>query len=242
VDPQAEWRDLLSAEADPEDAMDVVDAVGDGHDRWLGSGLLGAVENVLDVLIRDDDEALQRRLLEPLAAPADRARRMAPEAPINGGLGAAACATLLAAGGHGDDPAPVLEPWLPFVTENLPRLDDTERTGYALACAALGLDDGLHEVLHQPPMPYVPGATFGPDARSFARHISAAAAASAPLEDFSPAFTSFVAYFPVRLEAGGLSWSDLLFGGYGAFHRIAGYERGEVLDALRRFVREVAEG
>jgi hypothetical protein len=233
---------LLEPPADREDAESMLEMLAEDEGDLLGAGLLGGLDAVLDALLRNDDGTLRVALLRPLPPLLDRVERSAAvDVPLNG-LGATACATLLAATGSDLDPAPVLEPWIPRALADVVGLGDGRRTTYALACAALGFDDAVHEILHEPRLTFVPRESFGPDARSFARYVSASVTANAAIDDFSPAFTSFVGYFPARLETGGLRWTDLLFAAYGAFRRVAGYEPGEVLDALREFVRKVAGG
>src|SRR4051812_15548009 len=72
------------------------------------------------------------------------------------------------------------------------------------------------------------------------RTALALACAAHGFDDALGELEPFVAIFPLRLETEGLCWSDLLFAGYTVYVRIAALEPAEVLDAIRRFVREVA--
>jgi hypothetical protein len=239
VDPQTEWRRLLETPPDLDRAASVLEGLQERADELLGAGLLGATDTVLDALIRCDDASLRARLLEPLPPLLERARRVAADDVPIVGLGITASGTLLASAGLGDDPRPLLEPWIPRAIAARAALGDTDLTTLALACAALGFDDAVHDVLSEPPLRYEPHASFGPDARSYARYLVAAAAAGATADEIARAWTSLVSYVPVRLETRGLRWTDLLFAGYGTYARIAGNEPHEVLDAINAFVRDL---
>lgn len=239
MDPQVEWRKLLEQPPDPENAASVVEGLQRREDDLLGAGLLGGTDTVLDGLIRGDDPSLPASLLDPLPSIVERAARVADEDVPVVGLGVTACATVLASAGMGGDPRPFLEPWVPRAIAEGPDLGDGYRTTYAFACAALGFDDAVHELLYEPPLPFEPDESFGPDARAYARYLVAAAAADAPPDAISRAWTSFVSYVPVRLETGGLRWSDLLFAAFGTSTRIVGVEPHEVLESLRTFVRDL---
>ena len=183
-------------------------------------------------LILDEDAG--ERLLEPFAAAAERV-------PVTGAgeaLVAVGAATVLASTGAGGDPSALLTEWGDAMVEA--GFEDYRRTAFALACVAHGSDRALHAVAGEP-LRFVPDDDFGPDTLSFARYVAAAAELRADGEDVAGAWTSFVAWFPTRLQTRGLDWPELLHGGYAVYTRIAGYEPHEVLEAIREFVREVAE-
>ena len=240
ADPPALWREILGRDPDAEDSEAILEDLAESDDADLGPDLAGACDAVVYSSLIADDPSLRLRLLERLAPLVGRARQAAPKESLVGGLGEVGCAVLLAATGEGPEPEPALADWIDVVLGAGAGLRDRDRISYALACAALGLDDAVSELLGAEPMRYEPDREYGPDAGSYARYLVAAAQAGAPAEEFGAAWTSFVAIFPTRLETGGLMMMDLLFAGYGAYERIFGYERDEILDGIHGFVREVA--
>lgn len=241
MDPQAEWRKLLGSAPDVERPRSLIGIVADADDELMAGALLGAVETIVYTLVCNEDGPFGSSLLEPLPPLLERARRVSPADMPLGGLGMTACAVLLASVGADDDPRDVLAPWAPRAIAEGPDLGDNDRTTYALACAALGFDEAVHELVGEPPVTYEPNASFGPDARTYARYLVAAAAAGAPPNEIARSWTSFVSYFPVRLETRGLTWSDLLFAGYGTYARVVGNEPGEVMGSICTFVRDLVE-
>lgn len=144
------------------------------------------------------------------------------------------------AAGREADPGGLLDAWIPVVLDAGADLEQRNRISYALACSAHRCDETVFELLFEEPEPFEPGQHFGFDAGAYARYLAAAVRAGASAEDFGPAWTSFVASFPTRLETGGLQMLDLLFAGYGAYSHIFGHEPREILAAVHGYVREMA--
>lgn len=242
MDPTADWRALLSEDPDIEELEELTELHSQRQDAILGAPLYALSDAIFSALLITEDRMLRERLLPPLTPMLQRALPATEEDSLIDGLGLVSCATLLAAAGAaGDlDPGSVLERWIPAAVDAEVDVSDGYRTSCALACAAHGFDNALFELVGEPPMPFVPGASFGPDARSFARYVAAAAAERATVDEIKTAWTSFVAFLPTRLQTGGLRWTDLLFAGYAAYVRIAGFAPDEVLDLIREFVREMA--
>lgn len=244
MDPTEEWRNVLAEDPDLDEVLELLDelreeAVEDGATE-VGAPLGAVSDDVLRALVISDDPSVRERLLEPVVAILDPAVEAAEPARVVDGLGLVRAAALRAAAGLGGDPGEILERFLPAALAPGATLADRTRTSYALACAATGFDDAVHELVREPPLAFAPDAVFEADARSFARYVVAAAREDATSDDIAAAWTSFVAFVPVRIETDGLMWSDLLFGGMGAYHRVAGFPAGQVLDLIREFVREMA--
>jgi hypothetical protein len=244
MDPTDDWRSFLAEDSDLEEVegllAELVEIVKDDP-AYVGPSLSALVDAAFRaLLIVEDDAATRQRLLGPIATVLDAAIPATPPESLVGGLGLVRGATLRAAAGSGADPGKAIKRWLPAALAPDAVMADGDRTSWALACAATGFDDAVHELVGEPPLAFVPGASFGPDARSFARYLVAAAGERASSSELSTAWTSFVSFVPARIETGGLTWTDLLFAGFGAYHRVAGFPPGQVLDEIRAFVRELA--
>jgi hypothetical protein len=244
VDPTDDWRSTLAEDSDLEEVEGLLaELVEDAKDdpAYAGPSLSALSDaSVRALLIVDDDAPARRRLLDPIATLLDAAvPATPPDSPV-AGVGLVRAATLRAAAGGGGDPGEVLEPRLAAALAPDATMADRDRTSWALACAATGFDDAVHELVGEGPLAFSPGASFGPDARSFARYLVAAAGERASSSEISTAWTSFVSFVPARVETGGLTWTDLLFAGFGAYHRVAGFPPGQVLDEIHAFVRELA--
>jgi hypothetical protein len=240
MDPTAEWRKVLSEDPDLDELEELIAELADDDPAYAGAPLTPIADGVLRALLIVEDGSARERLLGPFGDLVARALDATEtDSPIEG-LGLVRGAALLWAAGAGDDAGPVLERWLEAALTPDAYLPDQERTSFALACAGMGYDDAVLELVDEPPLAFAPGASFGPDARTFARYVVAAVAEGASSEDMSNAWTSFVAFVPVRVETGGLRWTDLLFGGLGAYQRVAGFPAGQVVDLTHEFVRELA--
>jgi hypothetical protein len=240
MDPTAEWKKLLSEDPDLDELEELIAELADDDPAYSGAPLTPIGDGVFRALLIVEDGSARERLLRPFGDLVTRALEATEtDSPIEG-LGLVRGAALLWGAGIGDDAGPALERWLPAALAPDAYLPDQERTSYALACAAMGYDDAVFELVGERPLAFAPGATFGPDARTFARYLVAAVAEGASSNDVSAAWTSFVAFLPVRVETGGLRWTDLLFGGLGAYQRVAGFPAGQVVDLIREFARELA--
>jgi hypothetical protein len=242
MDPTAEWKKTLAEDPDLDELDELIADLATDDPAHAGAALTPIADGVFRAVLIVDDKAARDRLLGPFGELVRRALAATEtESPIEG-MGFTRGAALLWATSAGDDAGPVLERWLPAALAADAVLPDRERTALALACAGMGFDDAVHELVDEPPLPFAPGASFGPDARTFARYIVAAAREGASSPDIAAAWTSFVAIVPVRVETRGLRWTDLLFGGLGAYQRVAGFPPGQVVDLIHEFVREMAEG
>lgn len=240
MDPTAEWKKVLAEDPDLDELEELIVELAERDPAYAGAPLTPIGDGVLRALLIVDDGSARERLLAPFGDLVTRALDATETGSPIEGLGLIRGAALCWAAGTGGDAGPVLERWLPAALAPDAGLPDQERTSYALACAAMGYDDAVFELVDEPPPAFAPGASFGPDARTFARYVVAAVDEGASSDDVSTAWTSFVAFVPVRVETGGLRWTDLLFGGLGAYHRVAGFPAGQVVDLIREFVRELA--
>jgi hypothetical protein len=240
MDPSADWQTVLSQDIDLDELDELLERVAQRDPATAGAALSALCGDVFEAMLILDDPSARERLLGPMGAIVDRSVPATPPDRSIDGLGLVEAAALRSAAGFGGDAGAVLERWLPGALAPDAGLPDRERTTYALASAATGFDDAVLELVGEPPLAFAPGASFGPDARSFARHIVAAVAEEASSNEVSTAWTSFVAFVPARIETGGLGWTDLLFAGTAAYQRVAGFPAGQVLDLIREFVRELA--
>jgi hypothetical protein len=240
MDPSDDWQTVLAQDIDLDELDELVELAVERDPAIAGAPLSGLCGDVFEALLIVDDQSVRERLLGPMGAIVERSvPATAPDALIDG-LGLVEAAALRSAAGFGGDAGAVLERWLPGALAPDAILPTRKPTTYALASAATGFDDAVLELVGEPPLAFAPGASFGPDARSFARYVVAAAAEDASSNEISAAWTSFVAFVPARIETGGLGWTDLLFAGMAAYQRVAGFPAGQVLDLIREFVREMA--
>jgi hypothetical protein len=237
------WRELLSnRDEDPDDVLEIIEILTDADAEALPASLGGLAEGVIDLVVRRGPGEVVDLLVRPLVPLYQRALEAAGRSSPVGMLGAVTTGGLLAATDHGQDPGRVLGQLLDALLRRRGDLNDQERTSLGLACAALGFDETVPQVIgDRDGGAFEPGRDFGASAQGYARYLVAAAVAGATTDDFRAAWASFVAYFPLRLETGGLSWGDLLWAGYGAYTRIFGYEPGEVAQGLHEYVLEFAE-
>jgi hypothetical protein len=235
----APWRTLLEEAADdlPE-VLRTLEMLPDADAEVLPSALGGVSEGVIGQVIVKGPQSARTLLLEPLARLFERALEAEDPSPVDT-LGMLATAGVLAASGGADtDPHGLLGRSLDTLLERPGDLTDQEFTSLTLASAALGFDEAVAELVGS--SSFVPGREFGPDVQGYARYLVAAVAAGADTEDVEAAWEALVATFPLRLETGGLGWSDLLWAGYGAYTRIFGYEPGEVAQGIHEYVQELA--
>jgi hypothetical protein len=236
------WRDLLRTHAGGEDYSEVVADLREFEPGALPSALAGVAEALVARVVATGPGIVVPRLVEPMVPAYEAALDAADRSTVVGRLGLVATASLLSAVGRGDDPGAVLDRWLDDWVAAPQELTDKQLTSLALACAALRFDEATLELIGgESEDAFEPGRTFGPNAQGYARYLVAAATAGAETADFNPAWTSFVASFPLRLETGGLVWSDLLWAAYGAYTRVFGYQPGEVAHGLHEFVHGLAE-
>jgi hypothetical protein len=237
------WRVLLSeAASELPEVLGTLEMLPGADTDDLPSALSGVSGGVIGQAIVRGPQQPATRLLERLAPIYQQALEADDPSPV-GRLGMLATAGVLTACGQQDvDPAQLLDRWLDELLGRLGDLTDQERTSLGLTCAALGFDEAVPEVIGDlDGGAYEPGQDFGASAQGYAHYLVAAAAAGATTDDFRAAWASFVAYFPLRLETGGLRWRDLLWAGYGAYTRIFGYDPGEVAQGLHEYVLEFAE-
>jgi hypothetical protein len=131
-----------------------------------------------------------------------------------------------------------LEPrWMSRLTRRAAELDDACRQTAALAAVAIGRPDWVPVFTGGEPLPsrFVPGRTFGPNIQGFTRYLATALRASAEPQAVEPAWSSFVAYFPAKLSAGTVTWSDLL---WGARAVAVGFE-GKPVEVVGRMLHEM---
>lgn len=242
IDPAEEWRRVLSSdylvgrgEFDEEELESLAEVPADQLHVTLG----GKAFTAAGLMLADGPAQVQRQVLLPLRDMYIRATD--PTSTVFAAMGALDMGGVLASAGLIDeqDAADLLE----FILGETAALTDEDLTRLALAAAALRVSNYVPEFVGGSiDGPFVPGEEFGPDFQEFARYLVKAARAEARAEDVAPAWTSFVEYFPLRLQAGSVSWLDLLWGGYGMYTRVAGHRPGEVAQAIHEFVHEVARG
>ena len=240
MDPSADWQTVLSRDIDLDELDELLERAARREPATAGAPLSALCGDAFEAVVISDDPSVRERLLGPMGAIVERSVPATPPDRLIDGLGLVEAAALRSVAGFGGDAGAVLERWLPGALAPDAGLPDRERTTYALASAATGFDDAVPELVGEPALAFAPGASFGPDARTFARYVVAAAAENASSDEISTAWTSFVAFVPARLETGGLGWTDLLFAGMAAYQRVAGFPAGQVLELIREFVREMA--
>jgi hypothetical protein len=103
--------------------------------------------------------------------------------------------------------------WVSSLTRRAAELDDASRQTAALAAVAIGHADWVPVFTGGKRLPsrFVPGRVFGPNIQGFTRYLATALQASAPPQTIEPAWSNFVAYFPVNFAADAVTWSDLLW-------------------------------
>ena len=231
-----QWRDLLAA-VDVDDARDLAEMLADAPTEGLGAKLGAVVDGVVEALLVHDTTADFVSLLQPTF---DRAQDD-DSGTIVSGRGLVAAGVLLAALGDDTDAEDVLAEWIDVAVRDASTVSDADRHDFALACAALGEDDRVVDLVGGTVPAFEAGKVFGPDKPSFARYLVAAAEAEAPVSDVVPAWTSFVLDFPAALQTGSVRWSCLLHAGYAVYTRFAGREPADVMTSIREFVAETLE-
>ena len=229
-------RDLLAA-VDVDDARDVAEMLADAPVEGLGAKLGAVVDGVVEALLVHNGAEDFVSLLQPTF---DRAQDD-DSGTIVSGRGLVAAGVLLAALGDDTDAEDVLAEWIDVAVRDASTVSDADRHDFALACAALGQDDRVVDLVGGTIPTFEAGKVFGPDKPSFARYLVAAAEADAPVADVVPAWTSFVLDFPAALQTGSVRWSCLLHAGYAVYTRVAGREPAEVMTSIREFVAEMLE-